>query len=47
MRCILIALVLLSGSSLLAGENQLRLGDICRLKGQEENTLQGLGLVVA
>ena len=25
---------------------QLRLGDICRVKGQEENTLQGLGLVV-
>lgn len=25
---------------------QLRLGDICRVKGQEENSLQGLGLVV-
>jgi flagellar P-ring protein precursor FlgI len=25
---------------------QLRLGDICRVKGQEENVLQGLGLVV-
>lgn len=25
---------------------QLRLGDVCRVKGQEENTLQGLGLVV-
>lgn len=25
---------------------QLRLGDICRVKGQEENQLQGLGLVV-
>ena len=24
----------------------LRLGDICRLKGQESNTLHGLGLVV-
>lgn len=24
----------------------MRLGDICRLKGQEDNTLQGLGLVV-
>jgi flagellar P-ring protein FlgI len=27
-------------------DDQLRLRDICRLKGQEENTLQGLGLVV-
>lgn len=27
-------------------DDRLRLGDICRLKGQEENTLQGLGLVV-
>lgn len=26
--------------------NGLKLGDICRLKGQEVNTLQGLGLVV-
>ena len=25
---------------------QLRLGDICRVKGQEENQLQGLGLIV-
>ena len=24
----------------------LKLGDLCRLKGQETNTLQGLGLVV-
>ncbi len=24
----------------------LKLGDICRIKGQETNTLQGLGLVV-
>ena len=29
-----------------AAENQLLLRDVCRLKGQEENTLQGLGLVV-
>jgi flagellar P-ring protein precursor FlgI len=28
------------------GDDQLRLRDICRLKGQEENTLQGVGLVV-
>ena len=27
-------------------DDQLRLRDVCRLKGQEENTLQGLGLVV-
>ena len=27
-------------------QDQLTLGDICRLKGLEENTLQGLGLVV-
>lgn len=27
-------------------DDQLRLRDICRLKGQEENTLQGVGLVV-
>src|SRR5687767_521940 len=25
---------------------ELRIGNICRVKGQEENTLQGLGLVV-
>ncbi len=29
-----------------AADDQLRLRDICRLKGQEENTLQGVGLVV-
>lgn len=29
-----------------ASETQLLLRDVCRLKGQEENTLQGLGLVV-
>lgn len=29
-----------------ASDDQLRLRDVCRLKGQEENTLQGLGLVV-
>ena len=28
------------------GQNDLRIKDICRLKGQEENTLQGMGLVV-
>ncbi len=34
---------LLTSSSLAAG---MKLGDMCRLKGQETNTLQGLGLVV-
>lgn len=29
-----------------AADDLLRLRDICRLKGQEENTLQGIGLVV-
>ena len=33
-------------ASVPAAENQLLLRDVCRLKGQEENTLQGLGLVV-
>lgn len=37
-----IAIVALAGDTAYA----LRLGDICRVKGQEENTLQGLGLVV-
>ncbi len=27
-------------------DGQLRIGDICRLKGQEENTIQGIGIVV-
>lgn len=29
-----------------AARADMRVGDICRVKGQEENTLQGLGLVV-
>lgn len=28
------------------GQSDVRIKDLCRLKGQEENTLQGLGLVV-
>jgi flagellar P-ring protein precursor FlgI len=28
------------------GQYRLRVRDICRVKGQEENTLHGLGLVV-
>ncbi len=27
-------------------DSDLRIGDICRIKGQEENTLMGLGVVV-
>lgn len=33
-------------SPVAGSDDQLRLKDICRLKGQEGNTLQGLGLVV-
>lgn len=39
----LAALAVCSGQ---AGAGGMMLGDICRLKGQEGNTLQGLGLVV-
>ena len=42
---VMCALALLSTAGVIA-DDQLRLRDICRLKGQEENTLQGLGLVV-
>ncbi len=38
-----LGLLQLSGAS---ADDQLRLRDVCRLKGQEENTLQGVGLVV-
>ncbi len=41
---VLIASIFQSGAAL--AQNDLRIKDICRLKGQEENTLQGLGLVV-
>ena len=45
---ILAAAVLLLGScsAKLSHAGGLKLGDMCRLKGQETNTLQGLGLVV-
>lgn len=33
-------------AGILRADDQLRLRDVCRLKGQEENTLQGVGLVV-
>lgn len=42
---VLLSLLIHCASTSQADEN-LRLQDICRLKGQEENTLQGLGLVV-
>ncbi|MEZ6136860.1 MAG: flagellar basal body P-ring protein FlgI [Pirellulaceae bacterium] len=44
-----LAWILLAGSSITSvatADDQLRLRDICRLKGQEVNYLQGLGLVV-
>ena len=40
---LIIHAVSLAPPSLAAG---MKLGDMCRLKGQETNTLQGLGLVV-
>jgi flagellar P-ring protein FlgI len=48
----LLAAAIIIGSSLLNGmtqswgQSELRIRDLCRLKGQEENTLVGLGLVV-
>jgi flagellar P-ring protein precursor FlgI len=42
---ILLSLVLL-GAAASPAAAETRLKDICRLKGQEENTLQGLGIVV-
>ena len=43
LRNLLTLALLLVASSALA---ELRVGSVCRVKGQEENTLQGLGLVV-
>lgn len=40
------AAVAVSAMGTLSADDQLMLRDICRLKGLEENTLQGLGLVV-
>lgn len=45
-RWMAVAIVILCAPLVLAADDQLRLRDVCRLKGQEENTLQGLGLVV-
>lgn len=39
-------MVLLVLATAAAARADVHLGDICRVKGQEENTLQGLGLVV-
>jgi flagellar P-ring protein FlgI len=43
---IVIAIVLLTSSSMLHAQNELRIRDLCRMRGQETNTLQGVGLVV-
>jgi flagellar P-ring protein FlgI len=40
------ASITLCAHSIAHAQSDLRIKDICRLKGQEENTLQGLGLVV-
>ncbi len=47
-RCVLAMLIAALGLSACreAGAQTFRVRDICRLMGQEENTLQGLGLVV-
>ena len=45
-RVLLVSMVLCLLPSKTNAQNDLRIKDICRLKGQEENTLQGLGLVV-
>ena len=44
--CLLLVATFALSQELRGGDDQLRLRDVCRLKGQEENTLQGLGLVV-
>lgn len=44
--CVAFCLMLPSPGVRLFADDQLQIGDICRLKGQEENTIQGLGLVV-
>ena len=40
-----VAAVLLQAPQVRSQESSLQLGDICRVKGQETNTLQGWGLV--
>ena len=44
--CVLFNLILVVGTANAQFAQSLRIRDICRIKGQEENTLQGLGLVV-
>lgn len=46
LKCICFAIVLAASSNSLQAQTDVRIKDICRLKGQEENTLQGYGLVV-
>lgn len=43
---LILAIWVMLGSSPGWADSQLRIRDICRLKGQEENTIQGLGIVV-
>lgn len=42
----IVVLIGMSTVTLAQGNRSVRLADVCRLKGQEENRLQGLGLVV-
>ncbi|MGL4512119.1 MAG: flagellar basal body P-ring protein FlgI [Lacipirellulaceae bacterium] len=44
--CLLIALVTLAAAMPASGQSNTRLRNICRVKGQEENVLRGVGLVV-
>lgn len=44
--CVLFNLVLVVGTANAQFAQSLRIRDICRVKGQEENTLQGMGLVI-
>ncbi|MEM6978275.1 MAG: flagellar basal body P-ring protein FlgI [Planctomycetota bacterium] len=46
LRAGLIALTMMLLSTASAWSGGLKIGDLCRVKGQETNTLQGLGLVV-
>jgi flagellar P-ring protein FlgI len=46
MKRLLTILMLLAALSPASAYADLRIGDLCRVKGQEENTLHGMGLVV-
>src|SRR5262245_28840067 len=39
-------IILLAVPSLVAAQNRIRIRDLCHIKGLEENTLHGVGLVV-